>query len=148
MATKEKLVYKVWDKKNEKYICPNGKKSQWSSLAWATEALRDYVKPSNPNLGLGLKRSPDDFEIHVLRMLIVEAIPGREAYEAKEKKILEAKKINEQIKEVQRSIMVLIPDVSFWKIRQMLENNMLSVPMTEKLKGYFKEIDDLEKRLK
>lgn len=137
--TKEKLVYKVWDKTKEKYICPNGKKSQWNSIIWATAALKDAVNP-----GWGSKRSPDDYEIHTLKMVIVESVSGREAYDAKEKKARAEKLKQQQIEELKNHIKVIIPNVDLWRIREMLKNKIFSETVSRNLTVIFNKITDLE----
>ena len=132
MTTKEKIVYKVWDKTNEKFISPNGKKSQWNSLTWATAALRNVVKPYYART-----RTLEEFEVQAFRLVMVESWPGREVYDAKEKKAKELQQAKEKRNQILRDIAQFVPGVDVYKAQEMWRKGMFSITLSDKLERLF-----------
>ena len=143
---KEKIVYKIWDKKNNKFICPNGKKSQWNSLSWATAALREIIKPDWGHVLLN--NDPENFKIQAFKLVMVESWPGKEVYESNEKRIQELINSREKISKIEKEICNLVPNVAFWQIQEMYKKGVLSDIISKKIKILFIEFYKLKSKFK
>ena len=92
------------------------------------------------------QRRPEDFEIQMFHMVQFDRMNGREAYEAKEKKAQAEKLRQQQIEELKKLVQKVIPNVDFWRIREMMKTHVFSQHIEERLSTLFKAINELEKK--
>lgn len=139
----EKVFYKIYDIRNQRYVTASREKSTWATLNGVQDKVRTMCQPDRYSYNAG-RRNPEDFEIQMFHMVQFDRMNGREAFEAKEKKAKEAKLRQQQIESIKSEIKNIIPGVDFYKIREMMKIGVLNHDTRMKLEEKFSQIIKLE----
>jgi len=137
MKKKERLLYKIWNKKNECYESGNGK-THWRSMKWIAAKLRDLKK---------WNWEMKDFEVHTFELQLIETQPASDIFDEDEK-IQKNKRMNKEIAErMKTKIGQVFPGVAVYQIRQMYNTGALDSRYMMELKPLIDNLVQAERTL-
>ncbi len=128
MIKAERPLFKIWDKRNEKYVSGDKSKTTWRSEKWVVSKLNDLCN-SHWN-----KRDINDFDIRVFELQLTEVQPASALFEPDQKK-REFKRVNKEIVTRMRTkIQEVFPDINIWQIRELYNKKIINTQYIEQLK--------------
>lgn len=147
----EKVFYKIWDIKNQRYITASREKSTWATLNGVQDKVRSMCQKDRYGWQTALQltaRPPEDFEIQMFHMVQFNRMNGREAYEAKEKKAQAEKERQRKIAAIKEEISTILPGIDFYRMREMLKLGVFNHDIHMKIEEKFDQIRELERPIK
>ena len=135
MTKPEKLLFKIWDRKDEVYVSAN-RKTHWRSMKWVASKLIDLHKSGC---------EMNNFEIRTFELRLIDIRQGSSIFEdgEKEPKIeMTNKEISEQMK---AKILNIFPGVSIYRIRKMYHSRDFSQKRMRELKPLMQKLVQAEK---
>lgn len=137
---KEQPLIKIWDKRNCQYISGNGK-THWRSMKWIVSKLRDLCN----DRGWQGKRNPDDFEIRIFELQLVDTRPARPLLE-KDEHQRKNQKMNEELAEIcKKKILKLFPNIAVQQTRNLYKDGLLNSESMEILKPIMSQLVEAER---
>lgn len=138
MKKQERLLFKIWDKRNEKYISGNGK-THWRSMTWIAAKLRDLCAS---NWG---SRDINDFEVQTFELQLVDTQPGRVIFEDDEQK-KKHKRMNKEIADrCKAKINHMFPTISVHQIRSLYRDGLMNAESMRELKPIIEQLVEAER---
>ena len=135
MKKQERLLYKIWNKKNEQYVSGNGK-THWRSIKWIASKLRDLHK-----FGWEMKH----FEVQTFELQLIDVQPAESIYRLDENKRKE-KMMNKEIADKCKSkIHQYFPNIGVHQIRSMYRDGLLNSDSMALLKPIMIQLIEAER---
>lgn len=139
MIKTERPLFKIWDKRNEKYVSGDKSKTTWRSEKWVVSKLNDLCN-SHWN-----KRDINDFDVRVFELQLTKVQPAYILYEADEKK-RKLKAINKEIaNRIEHKIRQVFPALQLYQIRSLYNSRSITPAYMEELKPLFDNLVQAER---
>jgi hypothetical protein len=137
MEKKEKQLFKIWDRTKKRYITGDKSKTSWRSMKWILSKIDDLCKESSYCYSGGNNRKPEEFEIRIFELQLVDQIDARTLYLKDKERKRNLENSNILIRKLEKEIESLLPDLKLSSIKKMYDDKVLSEELMDLLKPKF-----------